>query len=293
MRIFLDYDIKCLSKEKVLSGRVGGTERFFLLLESYLKSKGHLINSTDVYDIAIHSNTTILPVNARYHVCWCGSFGTTDAKTGNYDLIIANSDLMLEYIGRDGIVIPACYDKDIERFKTNKYTDRKIITTSNPNRHFLDALKVIDLLHKSKTEFSWLITGGNKLYSDGFSEQFQVMEDSSITYRGVLARNEMLTELSDAHIFCYPNFSDESETQCVSMIEASVLGIPVVLPKRRPFIDVLPDNLYFTKSIEEFAEVTRYLLSRPRNELVICNTSRYTENNVFFQVHAALLKLFV
>ena len=289
MRIFLDYDIKCLSRDKVLSGRVGGTERFFLLLESYLKSQGHTVNSSDIYDIAIHSNATLLLVNAKYHICWCGSFGTTDAKIGNYDLIIANSDLMLEYVGRKGIVIPACYDKDIEQFKTNKYIERRIITTSNPNRHFLDALKIIDLLHESRTEFSWLITGGNKLYSDGFSEQFQVKDDSSITYRGVLDRTEMLTELARSHVFCYPNFSDNSETQCVSMIEANVLGIPTVVPKRRPFIDILPDNPYIAKNEDEFARITKFLLSQPRKDTKICDVSKYTEDVVFDKIHHILL----
>ena len=291
MRVFLGYDTKCLTKDKITSGRVGGTERFFLLLENYLKSQGHTINSSSVYDIAIHSNTTIYSVNAKRHVCWCGSFHTTDAKTGNYDLIIANSDLMLEYIGRDGIVIPACYDSEIEQYKSSSYVERKIITTANPNRHFLDMLKVIDLLHKSKTEFSWLITGGNKLYSNNFSEQFKVEKDSSVGYRGILNRGELLTELSTSHVFCYPNFSDNSETQCVSMIEASVLGLPIIVPKRRPFVDVLPDNLYFVKSIEEFAETTKHVLSLRRNDLRVCDISKYTEKAVFSQINTAINEL--
>jgi glycosyltransferase involved in cell wall biosynthesis len=291
MNIFLGYDDKCLSKEKVLTGKVGGTERFFLLLEKYLKAQGHKVNSSNKYNIAIHSNWTTQSVNATYQVCWCGSW-TTDACDSKYDLVIANSQYMLDKLKIKGTVIPACYEAKIEEFKlSSNYIDKRIVTTSNPNRYFLDALKVIDLLHKNNTEFSWIITGGNKLYSDKFSEQFQVREDSSIIYKGILNREEMLKELTAAHVFCYPNFSDNSETQCVAMIEASVLGIPVVLPKRRPFIDVLPDNPYFVENIQEFADVITYLLTQPRAKLKICDTSNYTEDIVFEQIDNALLTL--
>lgn len=291
MKIFLGYDNKCLSKEKIISGRIGGTERFFLLLESYLQSQGHTVNSSNEYDIAIHSNWMSTSVNTTYQVCWCGSW-TTDACDSKYNLVIANSQFMLDKLKIKGTVIPACYDSKIVEFESlSEYTNKKIITTSNPNRHFFNTLQVIDLLHKSKADFSWLITGGNKLYSDSFSEQFQVKEDSSIAYRGILNREDMLKELATSHVFCYPNFTDNSETQCVAMIEASVLGVPVILPKRQPFTDTLPDNPYFVNNINECAEVIINLLDQSRQELKICDVSNYTEDVVFNQIHEALLLL--
>lgn len=288
MKIFLDYDKKCLSENKILTGRIGGTERFFLLLESYLKTQGYHINQDTSYDISIHSNSTSEYVKSNYRICWCGSW-TTDANNKNYNLVIANSAFMLETLNIQGIVIPACFDSSIEQFKTGNYESGKVITTSNPNRHIENTLKVFDILYKMDLKFSWFITGGNKLYSDVFPENFKLSSTSPIEYRGILTRDEMLRSLSRSHVYCYPNFSDNSETQCVSMIEAAALGIPVVAPKRRPFIDTLPDNPYFVSNINECAQTVKSIIDKKRTESRICDVSQYRENFIFDQIHNILI----
>lgn len=287
MKVFLDYDKKCLSKDKILLGKIGGTERFFLLLEAYLKGKGYQINCSDSYDISIHSNFTHEYVKSKYRICWCGSW-TTDANNTNYNLVIANSSFMLEKLNIRGVVIPACFDSNIKNFKSNSYETGKIITTSNPNRHIDHTLSIFRSLQKEKLNFSWLITGGNKLYSDVFHENFKLSSKSTVEYRGILTRSDMLKSLSKSHLYCYPNFSDNSETQCVSMIEAAALGIPVVVPKRRPFVDTLPDNPYFVKDIDESVQVIKSILLKKRSESRICDVSKYEEKKVFGEINDIL-----
>lgn len=287
MKIFLDYDKKCLSEDKILSGRVGGTERFFLLLESFLRDQGHQINQDSVYDVSIHSNFTNEYVKSKYRICWCGSW-TTDANNKDYNLVIVNSPFMLETLNLQGLVIPACFDSRLKYFKTTNYEFSKIITTSNPNRHLENALKVFDLLHKMNLKFSWLITGGNKLYSDVFPENFKLSTVGPLEYRGILTREEMLTSLSRSHVYCYPNFSDNSETQCVSMIEAAALGLPVVVPNRRPFTETLPDNPYFVNDVYECAQVVKSIISKNRSESRVCDVTQYEEKLILNKIHQIL-----
>jgi len=284
MKIFLSLDNKCLSEDKISSGILGGTERFFLLLEKMLLEIGYKVDTTiksksEIYDIAIHSNVKSKEVKSKKHVCWAGSFHT-DASTEEYDLIIANSKHMLQSINKPGIVIPAYYDPEILDFLTDDYRERTIITTSNPNRHLVDTLKVCDELNKKEITYTWLLTGGNKLYGEHFREHFKVPDRPEINYLGVLDRPNQLQLLASSHIYCYPNLSDQSETLCVSAIEATVLGLPVIVPRKEPFLEVLPDNPYFASDINEFSEILQVLLPMNRKKSYLCDTEKYKASKI-------------
>lgn len=290
MNIFLGLDDTCISEEKIITGRLGGTERYFFLLWNFLIKKGHNI-SRDVdqeYDIAIYSNASKQFVNAKKHICWCGSLHT-DAAWKPYDLVIANSHYMLSRINTDGIVIPACYESQIKLYQTSRYKPRAIITTSNPNRHILYTEKICNQLKNNNIEFTWTITGGNKLYSNAFNEHFSI--SSQYLHHRILNRLDLLHEVSESHLFCYPNFSDNSETQCVAAVEAAALNIPVILPKRLPFTEVLPDNPYFCEDVDEMISLISTLLLKNRGSLINCNVDAYTEERVFTQFHDQLLIL--
>ena len=293
--IYLDFDEKCLSKEKIESGILGGTERFFLLLKAFLEGQELSVDTSDtlspkeIYDVAIYSNVKHRGVNANKQICWAGSFHT-DASFYDYDLIIANSQFFLEFIGKPGIVIPACYDNDILDYKIDFYHKRQIITTSNPTRHYDDTLQVSHLLDNKIIDYTWLLTGGNKLYCPSFPESFNNTENAHLNYLGIIDRNRLLTNLAASHLYCYPNFCDRSETQCVSAIEAAALGLPVILPNKKPFTEVLPDNPYFVSNHEECVNTIESLLNKERSECYICDVSRYSEGVIFDKILRVLVE---
>ena len=294
MNIYLALDLKCLSNDKINKEKLGGTERSFLLIKKYLESKGHevtfdpLLVDDMIYDIAIHSNFKNLDVVADKHICRAGSY-TTDAQTQDYDVIITLSNFFAKFINRDNVVvIPVCYDSSLSKHKSALYEDKKIMTTSNPNRHLKDTLKVIKILDKEKVDYTWEICGGNKLYSNLFPEVFKAPANPKVLYSGILSHTVMLKKLALSHLFCYPNFSDESETFCVAMVEAAALGLPVILPKREPFTEVLPDNPYFCKNIKEMASTIKELLTVDRSQLYVCDVSRFTEDVVMAQIGDAI-----
>lgn len=110
-------------------------------------------------------------------------------------------------------------------------------------------------------------------------------------YLGILSHNEVLKRLSTAHLFCYLDFTDNSETFCISIVEASALGVPVILPNRQPFLEVLPDNLHFCNNVTEMATAIKILLGYDRERLFVCDTSNYTEDIVLPQIEQALSNL--
>ena len=290
MNIFLGLDENCISEEKIITGRLGGTERFFLILWNFLLDQEHYVSKVNDrnFDIAIYSNTSREFVTAKKHICWCGSFHT-DAAEKPYDLIIANSQFMLDTINSHGVVIPACYEKQVELYKTSIYNPGKIITTSNPNRHILFTEQACELLIAKKINFTWIITGGNKLYSDSFNEQF-VINSQKLQHR-ILNRTALLREVANSHLYCYPNFEDNSETQCVAAIEAAALDVSVVLPNRLPFTEILPDNPYFCDNLEDMVELIPKLLSCNRGRLEKCKVDKYAEKNILPQIHNQILKI--
>jgi glycosyltransferase involved in cell wall biosynthesis len=282
--IYLANDYKCIKGKDVESNKFGGTERAFLLLKKYLESVGHTVNQTvycdRVYDIAIHSNTRNPYVNAKKHVCRAGSYHT-DAASEGYDLVIVISEFFADSLDCDNkVVIPVCYDKSLTDYKTEEYTKRRIITTSNPNRYLDHMLEIIDVLDEQEVEFCWEICGGNKLYCEAFEELYDLQGNPKFNYLGILSHEELLKELATAHLFCYPNFTDNSETFCVSIVEASALGVPVILPNRQPFLEVLPDNPYFCNNTSEMVTLIKTMLCYDRKNLFVCNTDKYIEDIV-------------
>lgn len=290
MNIFLGLDDNCISEEKIITGRLGGTERFFLLLWNFLVKKGHSVSRAldKNYDVAIYSNVSSHFVTAKSHICWCGSLHT-DAAEKPYDLVIANSKFMLNAINTNGVVIPACYEPQVKLYRTLLYNARTIITTSNPNRHILFTEQVSKLLYNNGVEFTWTITGGNKLYSESFNEHF-TFDLPNLQYK-LLNRSDLLYEVAHSHVFCYANFEDNSETQCVAAIEAAAMDIPVILPNRLPFTEVLPDNPYFCNTIEDMAVLLSSLLSKNRGFLKKCNVEKYSEESVFSVFYDYILML--
>lgn len=290
MNIFLGLDEKCISEEKIITGRLGGTERFFLILWNFLVGQGHYVSKINDrnFDVAVYSNASQEFANAKKHICWCGSFHT-DAAKKPYNLIIANSQFMLDTISVPGVVIPACYENQIEFYKTAIYNHGKIITTSNPNRHILFTEQICEFLIAKKINFTWMITGGNKLYSDSFNEQF-VINLRKLQHH-VLDRAELLREVANSHLYCYPNFEDISETQCVAAIEAAALGIPTILPNRLPFTEILPDNPYFCTTVEDMIELIIKLLSYNRDDIEKCKVDKYSEKIILPQIHNQILNL--
>ena len=139
----------------------------------------------------------------------------------------------------------------------------------------------------------WVFCGGNKLYNEKYEELFDFTKHVKVGYLGVLPHNNLLESLATSHFVCYPNFSDNSETFCVSIVEASALRIPIILPKREPFTEVLPDCPYFCKTVKDMALTIEWLLGCDREDLYVCDVSKYTEEIVLEKIHQVLLNLFL
>ena len=96
---------------------------------------------------------------------------------------------------------------------------------------------------------SWSATGGNALYfSDCSNENFDF--DHLL-----MDREKLLFHLMSCHIWAYPNFTDDSETFGVAPLEAMVIGLPVYLPEREPFISIRAfEGATFCKSPRDMGE---------------------------------------
>lgn len=298
MKVFFALDPICSAYKNVKDDMIGGTERYFNILARYLRSVGVKVivnpelESSQIYDVAIHSNVKNKNVIARKHVCRAGSLHT-DAMKEHYDLVICISKYFADYIKNPNtLVIPACYDKELDYFYSSDYEDRRIITVSNPNRHYSHACLVADLLEAKNVSFKWEICGGNKIYSWDYNEMYDFTSNQNISYLGVLSHKDTLKKLSTSHISCYPSFSDGSETFCIANIESLALGVPVILPRKLPFTEVIPDNPYFCDSVEEMADLIENLLTVNRKDLICHDVSRYSEDVVMPKVYKSLINLF-
>lgn len=238
-RIYIAADPQCMTSEKIRKDKLGGSERFCWMWQRYLDMDGlHSDMTPDPpqgeYDLAIHSNMYNRHVKAKKHILWAGSWHAQGVE--HVDKVICVSQYFAEKKGWDNadIVAPP-FDHKIMLYKSAPYP-RRIVTHSNPNRHFKHTLKIAAQLVDRGVEFDWVLTGGNKLYSDNFGEaaDFNV-PTLNITHAGVMERFDLIKLLSSAEIWAYPNLSDESETFGVAPIEAAALEIPVILPDRPPF----------------------------------------------------------
>jgi hypothetical protein len=262
--VFLQTDLACWTEQKLQKGMTGGTESFFMRLREWLITSHHdvydpvLRPKTGKIDLCIHSNTFDESIKAKRHLLWAGSFhaSTSDPRP---DKIVIVSEYMKNKMGCDrATVIPAPYGADVDRFKNMPFLRHHISSTSNPNRYFPHALKVMKILKDDlNLNFQWTIVGGNKLYADNYPECHNFNE-GGFAYRGIVPRLEVIGVLTSSQIWAYPNFTDDSETLCCSMLEAAALGISVVVPKREPFISVLP-SAFFAEDEEHFAAIIHSL----------------------------------
>jgi hypothetical protein len=285
-KTYLAVDSNCWTPEKIGSDCLGGTEQFFMRLKSWLEKAGHLVfdpvinPGVDRADLCIHSNA----FDHRYdginkHLLWAGSWHASvhDPKA---DKVIIVSEFMKSQMKCDrAIVIPAPYDHTLDGYKTSDYVKNRIVTTSNPNRHFQHTMKVAELLHERGVEFDLQMVGGNRLYSDKFGECFNFRSSPYINYRGVLPRHDMIGVLTTANVWIYPNFSDQSETMGVAPVEAMVLGIPTVLPWREPFMSIVPEAKLVGNE-EHMADAIISVLSGKRSSRENYNMLRYSEDVV-------------
>lgn len=253
--IHFSLDWKCLSENKVKNGRLGGTERFHLMLISFLKSLGHEVSwireDNRGFDLTIFSNSYDPKVKTKKSILFLGSWHGQPSDI--FDEVVFVSNFTKEhYKWEKGKVIYACLEPQIFQYKTNKYRPRRIVTVANPNRYIEHAVEICKYLESKNCEVEWCVTGGNKLYSDQFPEPFSNQPSHSyIKYQGVLDRADLLKLLASAHISVYPNFTNDSETMGVSPLEAVALGVPVVLPAREPFFETMGASAYFVHNVKE------------------------------------------
>lgn len=283
MKIYLAIDHNCYSPVKAAEGRLGGTERFFLIVRKWLAEAGHNVSinpepGEDIFDVAIHSNVFNPKVRANRHICWAGSTHT-DADKYPYDLVIVNSQDFKNTLRLDNaVVLPACIEDRVVSYRTDTFVKNRIFCNSNPNRYLEHAINISHILEQQNIDFEWHFCGGNKLYSDSFGECFSTSLPSSMHYHGVLNRHDMLNLMASSHAYVYPNLSDESETQCVAAIESAALGMPVIVPNRAPFTDTLAGLAIFAEDIDSFVCWVLYLMKTETR--INPDVTRYRETTV-------------
>jgi hypothetical protein len=86
------------------------------------------------------------------------------------------------------------------------------------------------------------VFGGNAVYGDGFTNCERFIHPR-VKYWGAGTRSQVLQTLTKCAGWAYPNFTDDSETQCVSVLEAQALGLFTVVPNRQPFREVCKDSV--------------------------------------------------
>jgi glycosyltransferase involved in cell wall biosynthesis len=275
-------DVKCLSYEKIQNRTLGGAELFFLLLEEYLQKKYKVTSWPNKprgeYDLCIHSNEFSNQINAKKHLLWCGSWGCHGYEKADATIVL--TDFMRKKLGWDNArVIPAPYNREILNFKGLSRVKGRIVCTSNPNRHFLDSISLSSDLNNLGIDHTIEICGGNKLYSDGFPEGHNFNSHPNINYHGPLSRGDMFGLLSTAHVWAYPAFQQNAETQSVAPIEAMALGIPTVLPEKEPFIEISNDidpKPFLCANREDFSATVARLLDR-EIQTIDYDVSRYRD----------------
>lgn len=292
--IYLATDPNSWSGHKIREGKLGGAENFFYKLYGWLEEEGYMVCDPVLNphwlrtpDLVIHSNSFNPNIAGSAHLLWAGSWHAS-VNDPRVDKVIVLSEFMKREMKCDrAIVIPAPYDKQLEQYRGFSKLRGRIVTTSNPNRWFEYAEPMVNLLAERGASCVWNYCGGNKLYGDGFGEchNFHTWKvgDVDMVYLGVLDRHDLYGLLSSAWLWVYPNFSDKSETFCVSMIEAAALGIPVILPKREPFISILPGAL-FVETWQEMVEEMVEILKFPGRVMSGCDTELYREDVVKAQL---------
>ena len=291
--IYLATDKSCWTERKIREEKLGGTEGYFLRLRDLLFRNNYdvcdpvLNEYLGKTDLVIHSNGFDNSRVGKKHLLFAGSWHAS-VHEPKVDKVIMVSEYMKQRTGCSrAVVVPPPYEKKIENYGGFAFSKNRLVSTSNPNRWFQNAFGLASILAKKGLSCEWQFAGGNTLYGDGFGEchdfyNRNLGEDVILIYRGILNRHDLLGLLSGAHIWVYPNFRDESETFCAAMIEAAALKIPCVLPRREPFVSVLPEA-FFVDSVKEMAnKIEEILVNGP--DRVSYDVSRYSEDVVNIQL---------
>lgn len=293
IRIALDE--KCVSEEKIEKDMLGGAERMCMLWERYLVEAGYTVsrwpmppdNPLDpdgVFDLCIHSNDVDPRVKAKKNILWGGTWHVCNDH-GKADRTIILTDFMRERYGwakSECDVIPAPFDHDLLKFKTDTFVPHRIVCNSNASRYFQHLLAIANILTERKVDFEWYFCGGSQLYSPMYREEHDFMNrHPNVHYQGILPRAQMLAMEASGHVHCYPAFSDIWETQGVAFLEAAALGVPVVLANISPLKEVLPEA-WLCNNYEETADTIVRLFERTDRWRI--DISRYDSDVVFEQL---------
>lgn len=271
--VCLGVDEFCVTQDRIDSGKVGGTERFFLfVLKPYLEDAGFRVfhypmrYKDDIeFDVVIHSNLFNSKLKGKKHILWAGSWHASGCE--HVDLTICVSEFFKRKMGwSDAIVIYPPFDHNILQYKTRSYMPGTIFCHSNPNRHIAHTIGIASQLVKKDIKFRWDLTGGNKLYSDNYNDRSFGHAQFNIYHHGTIPRIEVLGKLTNANLFVYPNMSDESETFCVCASEAMALGVPTLLPRREPFISLFPEAEKALTEMEMVYKIECMLDEEPRKD---------------------------
>jgi hypothetical protein len=276
-----------LTEERIARDTLGGAERFFLMWERYLLQAGYAVSRwpqppQGEYDLCVHSNFFDHNVKAKKHLLWGGGCEVRDSARFA-DRIVILTDYMRELLGwPEGFceIIPAPYDHALLAQRTEDYVPHRIVSNSNPSRFYDHMVTVADLLVQKGIDFEWHFCGGSKLYCEAFPERFDLTSHPKLVYRGVLGRQEMIEMVNSGHVLAYPSFDDITwETQGVAFLEAAALGLPVILTKKRPFIDVMPEAIL----MEDVAGFVRAIKGafEFKKRMVYSELDRYDSDMIF------------
>lgn len=281
-----------LTNERIAHDELGGAERFFLMWQKYLTAAGYVVSRwpdspMGEYDLCIHANRIDQRVKSKQYLLWGGGWEIAENR-GYKGRAIVLTDYhkklcgdQLNWSTEPCDVIPAPFDHEILKYRSDDFVRRRIVSNSNPSRFFDHVLAVAELLDKRGVDYDWQFCGGSRLYCPEFPERFQFEgAHPKVIYRGVLPRHAMIGMLTSGHVLAYPSFDSTTwETQGVAFLEAAALGLPVVLTKKEPFTSVMPEA-WFCESAEEMADTIVELFER-KDRVNYPEIGRYDSNFIF------------
>jgi hypothetical protein len=284
--IYLATDKNCWTERKIQERKTGGTENFFLILRRWLIEEGYSVYDPVLNPLNFHNNTPDLTIfsnsyeeyyKGKKNILWSGSWHVSSSAP--VDLHICVSKYFQKKAGiKSAIVIPPPYDNDIDKYKDSQHTPRRIVSTSNPNRYMKHAIEVCKFLDDMEVNYEYHFSGGNKLYSDEYPEAISFCQHPKLFHRGILNRHELLNLLTSAHVWVYPNFSNDSETFCSSVVEAAALGKQIIVPRREPFLSTIPEA-FFAEDSFIMSRLIKSVFEKNLSKKV-CDVSHYKEEAV-------------
>jgi len=125
-------------------------------------------------------------------------------------------------------------EKIVSELKAKEKNPGKFVYSTTPFRGLAVLLKLWPEIKRRIAEAELHIFGGRKVYqmSEG---KWQRLYDKAggmeaVFVHGALPQKELLSELSDASLYLYPNTFEE--TSCISAMESISLGVPIITSRR-------------------------------------------------------------